>query len=283
MTYSVHSNYHIINHLSERNLIRTYAYFLKFKYVFSSSRLHRGNKAKLSRITGVSEKNVRIQIGKMRELGWIKEVNGDYIFISKNEMYGLYDLDLKKRTFKCKILTSSDDSIKNIITKLSSKLIEWNIKKQQNCINLKEKYVRYLINSRVSESDDVNSRPHVKRSPVSRKEKARLRSLRKSHRMGFVSEQKTTSLSSYGFSRVLNVSLSAANRLKSQMISLNLISVQSRYKSRDISYGAIQRMSILRSQGLAPVNKFCKNMKMFTRISDAISINYNYNYSLKNV
>jgi hypothetical protein len=211
----------------------------------------------------------------MLKMGWIRELDGDYVFISKNSMYDLYGLNKKLKTFKCKIIVSKEESIKDIITKLSCKLIEWNIKKQQNCIDLKKRNVSYLINSKVSDSDKAGKTPHVKRRLFNPKEKARLREYNPMRFRYSASEHQTTSLSSHGFARVLNVSLAAANRLKSQMVALGLISIERRYKHRKVSPLGRVRFDFLKSEGLVPGNKFCKNMKMFTRISDGISINYN--------
>ena len=140
-THRVRSSEHILSCCAEKRLLRTYAHFLKFKSVYTDSRLHRGNKAKLARETGVSESTVRIQLGKMRRMGWIRVENSDYIFITKNQLYINLGLPRAKMTFKCCLFIDANDSIGDIIKKLASKLIETNLKRQDFLKGVKKRYL----------------------------------------------------------------------------------------------------------------------------------------------
>ncbi len=124
----------LLSTIVEMNELRTYSYFLRFKSLFNSSALNKGNRAKLSRLTGLSDKTCRVYVGKMKRLGWIKQNGSDYVFISYKEMFIKYKLNKKQFNYHKIINVSSDDSTDLLITKLASILLEANIDRQISTI-----------------------------------------------------------------------------------------------------------------------------------------------------
>jgi len=201
----------LIGELLERDLLRDYAYFLKFKYTFSSSQLNKGNRAKLSRLTGVSDKTVRVYIAKFIRLGWIRKDGGNYVFIRLARLYRNYQLPYSRMQQRCKITIDNLEPIGVIITKLASKLIEANL--------LRQEYVLSLKHVSLSSSEKRGLSP---------KDRNLLDIYTRNVQMK--SGNKETVLSCKTFGSILGKSKSSGHAYKQHMVDLGLIEAERRYK-----------------------------------------------------
>lgn len=250
-TYRIHSNEHIISALAKKRLLRTYAHYIRFKYLYSDSRLHRGNKAKLARISGVSESTVRIQLGRMKKLGWIREENGDYIFITKNQLYVKLGLTRALMTFKCCLILDVSDSTSDIVNKLASKLIEANLKRQKFLKGVKKRYLSNRLNEHCD--DKGNTFTSVINEPVP------------------TSEAFRPTLSCKRMGELFGLSKSMAWQIKNSLVSMGIISVEPNYI---MAFAAKHDRDILRSFQKSNPRKgfFMWNGDVKYRTADTIQI-----------
>ena len=271
MNKTIQTNYNLIEFLSKKKLIRTYSYFLKFKYLHVSSCVIKGNRLYLSRALNISEKNVRIQINKMLKLGWIKMSGKNFVFISKNEMYKMYDLKRNLMTFKCRIEIDLNESISNIITKLHSKTIELCLKKQQFLLDIKDKalYSNKTSNGEIQWKGDKVF--FLKRRRIIAKKRRSLTHVRYEARYR---NERETSLSSLGFAKFLNTSVASANRLKKSMSNLSLIEVKQRYDvvRENVSTAVKKRFIVAKQLGNVPSNMLIMGNNIVVRRCDVIKM-----------
>lgn len=156
---TVNSNHALLEYLAKNELLRTYAYFIKFKYLFSSSRLNKGNRAKISRMTGLSDKTVRTYIKEMLKLEWCIEDNGDIVFRKRQDLYSMYDLPKHKATFKCRVFIDSEDSIPVIMKKLAPRVIEANLIRQEVFIRKRRGHsYNSIVNERGKDNNNYRIR-----------------------------------------------------------------------------------------------------------------------------
>ena len=249
-TETINTNELIISALAESNQLRLYAYFLKFKYCFGSSRLHDGNALKLTRLTKVSYKTVRVQLKRMVDAGWIREDGGDYIFISKQELYHILRLPLTRISFKCRILISVTESIRDIISKLASKILEANLHRQDFLYRLRRSF-SYSSNSKgVFVGKYTNNSPQ-KFLPMSAAVKI--------------------VLSSTGFGNIVGASKSTGNRLKLNMVRLGLIAVTPNISLYKDVQGDYSRYLSTRDK-YPQLNLYYSYGKIYQRQADLVSV-----------
>jgi len=249
-TETVNTNELLISALVESNQIRLYAYFLKFKYCFSSSRLHDGNALKLSRLTKVSYKTVRVQLRKMVAAGWVRKDGDDYIFISKNELYKILRLPLNRISFKCRVQISVTESIRDIKSKLASKVLEANLHRQEFLYGLRRSF-SYSSNSEGELRDK-----YTKKS---------------SHRFLPMSAAGKTVLSCMGFGKMFGVSRSAGHKIKQDMIRLGLISATPNISLyRDVKGDYSRYLSV--KAKYPKINVYYSHGKIYQRYPDGIAL-----------
>lgn len=148
----------LLRKLVRKDLLRTYAYYLKFKYQYTSSRLNNGNRAHLSRETGLSEKNIRTQISKLLDLGWAKRDGNDIIFIRLQDIYKQQNLPLHRFANTCTFTTTRQVTIKQLIALLGSKLLEANLERQRFMMQLRSHRDHSGEKGRAIHSKDKNVR-----------------------------------------------------------------------------------------------------------------------------
>ena len=218
MHKTVNTHHLLIQTLQERGLLKDYAYFLKFKYLFSSSQLNKGNRAKLSRLTGVSDKTVRVKIAKFIRMGWIrKDAGGNFVFIKLSKLYRNYYLPHSKSQRTCKIVLGQTDKVREIKIKLASKLLEANLLRQEYVLKLKHEAVSSPEKSGLLWSKDRNLLHNYRNNLKN------VKGLKKR-------ENAKTVLSCKSFGRMLGLSTSSGHAIKSEMVRLNLITCEPQSK-----------------------------------------------------
>jgi len=234
----------LISELQDKDLLRDYAYFIKFKYTFSSSQLNNGNRANLSRLTGLSDKTVRVYIAKFLRRGWIRKDGDHFVFIKLSRLYRNYQLPYTQSQRTCMIALGRKDSIRDIKTKLASKLIEANITRQEYVLRLKKLALssserRGLCKPKDNILLSIYTKGHINFDPMS--EEPAKEYLKKR-------ESKETVLSCKAFGRILNLSTSAAHKAKKDMIRLGLIEAEGRTKVFRASVNTIEKWNAVKSK-----------------------------------
>lgn len=198
----------LISKLVEKRQLRLYAYFLKFKYQFGSSRLNKGNRANLARITGLSNKNVRSKIKEMILLGWAKWDGEDLVFITLTKLYRKLRLPFKRLQYASRIVIGHADTIRQLITKLASKLVEANLVRQEHVLKVKRgKRYSSITRKGLSDKDNALLSKYASKSFA-------------------VSEAFDTTMSCRRFGALLGLSQASGRILKAQMVELGLITVE---------------------------------------------------------
>ncbi len=242
----------LISAIAEKQLLRTYAYYLKFKYQFSSSRLNGANRCQLSRLTGVSEKTVRIQVNKMILLGWAKHEGQDLVFVSLKTIYKKFRLPYKRLQYVCKIGIKVFESVGDIITKLASRLVEANLYRQRYILEVKQ--MRYSSSSKGLNSKDKEILSKYANEPFG------------------MSEAHDTTMSCKRFGSLIGRSRSVGYLLKKKMQEMGLIEVLPNISLvRDVRF--IYPLFLKMKNKYPEQNLFYSKGKVFTRGADRISMN----------
>lgn len=207
------TNILLIEKINSLDLISEYAYFLQFKYTFSSSSVNKGNIKRFAEMNQLSYKTVRTKIKTLISLDWAyKRKDGSIVFKRNKDIYKQFGLPFNrwKHTMNIKI----DNDVKLLKIKLASRLIEANLCRQMHVISGNSGY------SSINERDD-NGKDNKKSNNKTNYRK-------KFKQMSVVQEE--TSLSLSGFGRVINRSKSAGARLKKKMKELGLIATERVFK-----------------------------------------------------
>lgn len=266
---TISTNHYLTSYLAENDLLRTYAYFLKFKYLFSSSRLNNGNRAELSRLSGFSDKTVRMKVGEMRRLGWIKEDRGDFIFKSAYDICKLHNLAVSKRYWKTKMILADRDAIIDVIAKLASTLVEASLIRQQYIIGLNQGS-RYSTNS----TKDISAKDKeiIEKSKRFHDE---IFSLGLTDTRKFILSELNSPMFTCGmFAKIIKGCLGTGFNLKRRMIKLGLITAEKTiYLTRRLQTQIKAREYLTRKRMSGWVNMFCVGTNVFERGCDKIKTN----------
>ena len=266
----------------DRGYLRTYAYFLQFKYLFTSSKLHKANHSVITELTGYSDKTVRVQLGKMRKYGWTyRDAQGHLIFKTFKQMYCLYKLQWDAFSHSSRIAMRGTDGIKEVIARLMLCIVENNIKQQEYMHQLREE---------LKDDDLLKGRRWyparnwgTDATKTKLASKIYLRDLGSSERAKLYDQEKfTNKLSCFSFGKLFGGRKRTAGfRIKHLMTDLDLITLEVReYKMKltDDSYFDGTK-EYVKSQNHARFHSYLIGKDRMQRFSDLITPNPNFGIS----
>lgn len=123
----------LLKHLTEHQLLKQYAYFIRFKYHFSNSLYYKFNANKLARLNGITHKVSKKVIMNFLSRGWCRLEHGHLKFVSLKEL-----CEIEKVVSKTKIkITVNINDHKQIKLMFQRLLLEDNLRKQEFMCKIK--------------------------------------------------------------------------------------------------------------------------------------------------
>lgn len=129
-TIEIRTHELLVSALAEQGLLRAYAHFIKLKYTFTAGRVNKGNRAQLSRSSGVPERTVRMYMKQFEKLGWVRKDRKDLVFCNLKTLYRKSGLQHNRLTHSTMIQASSHDDARVLEARLAAILVAANLTRQ---------------------------------------------------------------------------------------------------------------------------------------------------------
>lgn len=111
----MNSNILLIQTLIDSGQVRKYAVFLKIKSLHSNGQIYNYTAYSLAPKIGMSISATAKYINNLKEIGWVKQIGNNIIFIGLDKMKALYGITLEKNLH---LKLQSSDKVQDIVTLL---------------------------------------------------------------------------------------------------------------------------------------------------------------------